>query len=218
MSVQQELFPRASVEVGYYRRTFTQFTTGGTVTDNLAVAPSDVNAYTVTAPSDSRLPDSGSYTVGPLYNLTPAAFSRVPNNLFRSTKDVGDDTRVFNGVDVNFNLRTRTGLTFQGGTSTGKVVNDWCEVRAAVPEATSAPAQPVLPRRVAVPDGVPRPGTYVIPRIDVVVSSVYQDKTNIGTDQIVSLAANYTLTAADQAAAAAQIGRPLTTTGRSRST
>ena len=33
------------------------------------------------------------------------------------------------------------------------------------------------------------------------------------TDQIVSLLANYTLTAADQAAAAAQIGRPLTTTG-----
>ena len=45
------------------------------------------------------------------------------------------------------------------------------------------------------------------------LSSVYQDKTNIGTDQIVSLAANYTMTAADQAAAAAQIGRPLTATG-----
>jgi hypothetical protein len=42
---------------------------------------------------------------------------------------------------------------------------------------------------------------------------VYQDKTNIGTDQLGSLAANYTLSAADQAAAAAQIGRPLTTTG-----
>jgi len=211
VSVQQELFARASVEVGYYRRTFTQYTTQGTVTDNLAVAPGDVNGYTVTAPGDARLPGGGSYSTGPFYNLTPTAFSRVPNNLFRSTKDVGDDTRVFNGVDVNFNVRTRTGLTFQGGTSTGKVVNDWCEVRAAVPESyllnpychVESPYQTAFRGLV----------TYVIPRIDVVVSSVYQDKTNIGTDQIVSLAANYTLTAADQAAAAAQIGRPLTTTG-----
>ena len=55
--------------------------------------------------------------------------------------------------------------------------------------------------------------SYTIPRIDVTVSSVFQDKMNVGTDQIGSLAANYTLSAADQAAAAAQIGRPLTATG-----
>src|SRR4029450_10132267 len=30
VSVQQQIFPRASVEVGYYRRSFTMFTTGGT--------------------------------------------------------------------------------------------------------------------------------------------------------------------------------------------
>ena len=55
--------------------------------------------------------------------------------------------------------------------------------------------------------------TYTIPRIDVQLSSVIQDKPNVGTDQIGSIAANYTLTAADQAAAAAQIGRPLTAAG-----
>jgi hypothetical protein len=56
--------------------------------------------------------------------------------------------------------------------------------------------------------------TYTIPGIDVVLSSVIQYKPNIGTDQLSgSLNANYTLTAADQAAAAAQIGRPLNTTG-----
>ena len=41
-SIQQEIFPRASVEVGYYRRWFTQYFTGGTVTDNLAISPNDV--------------------------------------------------------------------------------------------------------------------------------------------------------------------------------
>ena len=60
--------------------------------------------------------------------------------------------------------------------------------------------------------------TYTIPRIEVNVSSVFQDKPNISTDQLDSLAANYTLTAADSAAAAAQIGRPLTRPAPSRST
>lgn len=211
VSVQQQIFPRASVEVGYYRRTFTQFFTGGTVTDNLAVAPGDVDSYTVTAPADGRLPGGGGYTVGPLYNLTPAAFSRVPDLLTRSTRDIGDDTRVFNGVDVNINVRMTNGLTFSGGTSTGKVVNDWCAIRAAVPENyllnpychTESPFQTSF-RGLA---------TYTIPVIDLLVSGVYQDKMNVGTDQLVSLAANYTLTPADQAAAADQIGRPLTLTG-----
>ena len=39
--------------------------------------------------------------------------------------------------------------------------------------------------------------TYTIPRVDVQLSTVIQDKPNVGTDQIGSLAANYTLTAAD---------------------
>ena len=47
------------------------YTTGGTVTDNLAVAPSDVNGYTVMAPSDARLPGGGANSIGPLYNLNP---------------------------------------------------------------------------------------------------------------------------------------------------
>ena len=50
VSIQQELFPRASVEVGYHRRWFTMFTTGGSVNDNQAIGPNDVAAYTITAP------------------------------------------------------------------------------------------------------------------------------------------------------------------------
>ncbi len=70
--------------------------------------------------------------------MNPNVFGQV-EHLLKSTKDVGDDTRVFNGVDVNFNVRLRNSLTFSGGTSTGKVENDWCEIRAAVPEFGSVP-------------------------------------------------------------------------------
>jgi hypothetical protein len=208
-SVQQEIFPRASVEVGYYRRWFTQFQTGGTVNDNQLIAPSDLAAYTVTAPTDSRLPTAGQ-TVGPLYNPNTNVFGRS-DILIRSTKDIGDDTRVFNGVDVNLNIRMTTGITFSGGTSTGKVKNDWCDIRAAVPEAflLNPYCEVESPWQTSVRGLI----TYTIPRIDVNVSSVIQDKPNIGTDQLGSLAANYTLSAADLAAAQAQIGRPLNTTG-----
>jgi hypothetical protein len=137
VSVQQEIFPRASIEVGYHRRSFTMFTTGGVITDNLAVGPGDLTSFSITAPSDPRLPNGGGHQVNGLLNLTPAAFSRVQDLLIKSTKDIGDDRRVFNGVDVTFNVRNVKGVTFSGGTSTGKILNDWCDIRAAVPDRSS---------------------------------------------------------------------------------
>ena len=207
VTVQQEIFPRASLEVSYHRRWFTQFFTGGTVTDNLLVGPNDLAAMTLTAPSDPRLPGGGGYAVGPLYNLNPNVFGQT-SNLILSTKDVGDDTRVFNGFDVQMTVRAAYGLTINGGTSTGKVENDWCAIRAAVPESytlnpycqTESPWQTSVRAMVA----------YTIPRVDVLLSGVFNNKPNIGTDQIGSLAANYSVSAADQAVLAAQIGRPLT--------
>jgi hypothetical protein len=208
LSIQQEILPRATVEVGYHRRSFTMFTTGGTVTDNLSVSPNDVGTFRLTVPADSlgRLPNSGS-TIGPLYNLNPTVFGQS-NLRIRSTRDVGDDTRVFNGVDINLNVRGASGFTFSGGTSTGKVVNDWCEIRAAVPE--SYLLNPYCHVESPWLTSFRALATYTIPRIDVLLSTVVQDKPNIGTDQIASLPANYTLSAADQAASAAQLGRPLT--------
>ena len=76
VSVQQQIFPKAAVEVGYYRRSFFQFTTTS-VNDNLAVGPADLTPFFLTAPTDSRLPGGGGYKIGPLYNLTPAAFVRT---------------------------------------------------------------------------------------------------------------------------------------------
>ncbi len=84
------------------------------MTDNLNVGPNDLTPFFVTVPTDPRLPGGGGYQVGPLYNLTPAAFTRPQDLLIKSTKDVGDDTRVFNGVDVTFNVRSRQGLHLLG--------------------------------------------------------------------------------------------------------
>jgi hypothetical protein len=221
-SIQQQLFPKASVEVGYYRRSFTMFTTNGTVTDNLNVGPNDWTPFTLTV-ADSRLPGGGS-TMGPLYNLTPAAFARPQDQLIRSTKDVGDDTRVFNGVDVTFAVRNVKAFTFSGGTSTGKVVNDWCDIRAAVPEHVVAGVplslNPYCHQESPVQTSFNGLAAYIIPNIDVLISTVYRDRVilngtpnNASTDQLGgSLQANYTFTSTDATgtAIAQQIGRGLT--------
>ena len=91
------------------------------------------------------------------------------------------------------------------------MTDDWCEIRAAVPE--SYLLNPYCRNESPFLTSFRALATYTIPKIDVNLSTVFQDKPNIGTDQIVSLQATYTLTPADQAAAAAQIGRPLTTAG-----
>jgi len=224
VSVQQQLFPKASIEVGYYRRTFTQYTTGGTVTDNLNVGPNDVTPYFLTVPSDPRLPGGGGFQVGPLFNLTPTAFARPQDLRVKSTKDVGDDTRVFNGVDVTFNVRSVKGFTFSGGTSTGKVVNDWCAIRAAVPEHTilgvSLTLNPYCHVESPFQTSFNGLASYVVPKIDVLISGVYRDRpilngtpNNASTDQLGgSLPANLTFTATDAfgTAIAQQIGRGLT--------
>jgi len=190
------------------------FTTGGTTTDNLAISPANLASYTITAPRDPRLPGGGGYTIGPLYDINPNVFGQS-DLLAQSTKKVGDDTRLFNGVDATFNVRNVKGVTFQGGTSTGKVTNDFCDIRSAVPEATvgfgiSLLTMPFCHQESPWQTSFNALVTYTIPRVDVIVSSVFQDKPNISVDQLGSLAANYTLSAEDLAAAAAQIGRPLT--------
>jgi hypothetical protein len=209
LSVQQEIFPRASVEVAYHRRAFSMFTTGGTVTDNLAIAPSDVAEFSLTAPTDPRLPGGGGYAIDGLYNVSTNVFGQS-NLLILSTEDVGDDSRVYDGVEVTVNVRSVGGLTFNGSITTSKVSDDWCEIRAAVPE--SYLLNPYCDIESPWQTGFGGLVTYTVPRIDVLLSGVYADRAAFGTNQITSLPATYTLTAADQADVAGQIGRALTGT------
>lgn len=175
-SVQQEVAPRVSVEVGYYRRWWQHFTD---VTDNLLTTASDYNRFTVTAPADARLPGGGGYAVGPLFDITPSLFGRTfTDGRFSSNIDeiehYGNYIRNWNGVDVNVSARLRGGLTLQGGTSTGKLRTDTCEIRGNVPEYGGGTltnpfcnvVQPFLTQVKAI-------GTYVVPKIDVLFSGTF---------------------------------------------
>src|SRR4029450_8411766 len=77
VSVQHQLRSNVSAEVGYFRRWYGNFL----VTDNLAVAPTDFESFSVVAPSDSRLPGGGAQRIGGLYDVVPTRFGQTNNLL-----------------------------------------------------------------------------------------------------------------------------------------
>ena len=86
-SVQHEVAPRTSVEVGYYRRWFQGFT----VTDNLASTPADYALYTFTAPTHPNLPGGGGYAVT---SFNPRTNFSAATNYTTFTSDYGDQYQV----------------------------------------------------------------------------------------------------------------------------
>jgi hypothetical protein len=128
-SVQHELLPRVSMEVGYFRRWFGNFQ----VTDNLRTEASDYTQFSITAPADSRLPNGGGYTLAGLYNVVPSKFGQVLNYNTLSDK-YGTQTEHWNGLDITVNARLQGNAMVSGGVSTGKRTTDNCEVVAKLPE------------------------------------------------------------------------------------
>jgi len=199
--IQHELMPRMSLDVGYFRRTYGNFT----VTDNTLTGVSDYTQFDITAPIDSRLPDGGGYTVGGLYNLNPNKVGQV-NNLFTLASNYGNYREAWNGVDVNLSLRLGKGTILQGGTSTGRTSLDVCDLRAQLPELTVTAPYVVGPTS---PDcNVPGEfqtqvkflGTYAVPKVDVQIAATYRSLPGV------NVVSNYVATNAD---VIPSLGRPL---------
>jgi hypothetical protein len=175
-SIQQQLAPRVSVEVGYFRRWLGNFT----ATDNLAVTAADFTPFSVTAPSDSRLPGGGGYAVGGLYNVVPTKFGQTSNNI-TDAANFGDQYQKYNGVLINISARNMKGLTIQGGVNTGKTVNDYCSNRAQLPElsvgiagATTSPLNPFCHVDPGVITKANAIASYIIPKVDVLIASTFR--------------------------------------------
>jgi hypothetical protein len=210
VSVQQEVLPRVSVEVGFFHREFFGFT----VTDNLAIGPENYDKFTLTAPSDSRLPDGGGYTVGPIFDLNTPSLAGVTRNYITYSDNYGDQYQRFNGIDVNISARPRNGLTAQGGLSFGKGVSDNCEVRDKVPEIALVGGvwNPYCHVETTMLPQYKSLASYIVPKVDVQISATFTSKPGVnlsgfGTPQQGgAFQANYVVPGPT---AAAILGRPL---------
>ena len=224
--MQQEIAPQIAVEASYNRRVWSNFF----VTHNRALTPADYDEVTLTAPRNPALPNGGGYPVTFLTRNTRSALGAA-DSYYTTTDDYGDETHYWHGVDLSFNARTRWGLVVQGGTSTGRGVNDTCDMLTARFGRPSAPTLRCRPPSTipaaGIVDGqrscdVAEPwltsvrglGSYTVPKVDVLVSAIFRSQANAQPGMVnvatngASRTATYRMTAAQFLAAT---GRPLAT-------
>jgi hypothetical protein len=165
-SVQHELAPRLGLDVGYFRRWYGNFL----VTQNRARTAADYQPYQVTAPVDSRLPDGGGYVVSDLYDVVQAKAGSV-DNYTTFARDFGKQTEHWNGVDVSVNARLESGLTMQGGLSTGRTSTNNCDV---VGKTGNNPSPLYCDNVQNFLTQVKMLATYTVPRVDLQLAATLQ--------------------------------------------
>jgi hypothetical protein len=126
LGVQQELRPGLGVSVTYFRTTTGNFT----VTNNLAVSPSDFTPYCVTAPTDPRLGSVNGTQVCGLYNVNPNKFGQTNNLIELNSKAGVTPINQYDGIDASVNARFGKGGLLSGGFSTSETVLDNCAVNS----------------------------------------------------------------------------------------
>ena len=181
-SIQQEVLPRVSVEVGYNRRWLVNFP----VTDNRAVTVADFGTFSVTVPDDPRLPNAGQ-TIAGLYNVNNNKFGLL-DNFTTLAENYGGQSQMYNGFLLNASARPTSNLRLQFGLNLGNTSFDTCELRAALPE--SAPLDPYCAYSTGLQTRITGLAVYLVPVVDVSVSSTFR------SDQGEQLAANRTFTSA----------------------
>jgi hypothetical protein len=200
VTVQHEILPRVSLEVGYARRWLQNFT----VTDNQLTTLADYGRFSITAPADDRLPNGGGYVITDLFNVNPDKSGQTSN--YRTyAPNYGKQYSIYNGVELSVQARLRGGLQLQAGSSTGETVTDNCEIRAKVPEISLL--DPFCHNAPGITTRATGAATYTIPRIDVLLGATFQ------SSPAGSLSAEWQITAAGApaqwAAIQQQLGRPL---------
>jgi hypothetical protein len=198
-SVQHEVLPRVSVDVGYNRRWWGNFF----ATVNTLVDASDYDTWNVPLPDHPDLPGGG--TVASFVAITPAAAARGARNLqTKETNFAPERTAYWHGLDYTATARLSGGVTLQGGGSTGRGVRDTCDLWRARPDLAFTTGNSPVAQRLDACD-VSEPwltsvrglASYRIPRVDVLVSSTVRSTTTTASGNVASngsaLEANYQL-------------------------
>jgi hypothetical protein len=190
IGVQQEILPRTSIEISYNRRWFNNFF----VFKNTLLNPGDFSAQTISAPLNASLPGGGGYPM--TYEVLNPGVPTNIQDLYTSANNYGGEKVYWHGVDITISSRMHNGFTFQGGTSTGRGVTDFCALAAQVPEflnpaltnagagaLASTPYQPTSSCHVAENWLTQFRGlaSYQIPKVDVLFSAIVQSKPNAST-------------------------------------
>ena len=127
IGVQHEVVPGVALDVGFFRRSYTNFS----ATQNLLVNGSNYDPYCVSVVQDARLPGGGGNELCGLFDIDPA-FRGRSERFTTNVEQFGKQIEVYKGIDVNVNGRFADGVLIGGGLSTGSILRDNCEVVAAL--------------------------------------------------------------------------------------
>jgi hypothetical protein len=108
--------------------------------------------------------------------VSPTLFGQT-NNLITLSDNYGSQTQHWNSVEVNFTARVRQGLTFQGGTSTGRLTTDNCAITAQLPETTISATGARNPYCHVEPPFLTQfkaLASYTVPKVDVQIGGTMQ--------------------------------------------
>ena len=164
----------------------------------------DFDTFCITAPVDSRLPNSGQQVCG-LYDIKPAAFGLVQNQVTQAS-NYGKQTQIYNGIDATVNMRFAGEGLLSGGLSVGRTVSDTCYLSdkpsmtpTAIPNSVGLPTTSTISRDSAFCNTTPpwSQGTqvkfmavYPLPW-EIQTSAIYQNSSGV------PITATYTATNAE---------------------
>ena len=188
VAAQHELNQGLSVTAGVFWRWFGNFlvtdNTSGTVADygKFSVTPGLIPASPPSAGGES-LPDDKN--TGDFYAINPGV---VVNNVTGLSTTMFPDSNVYDrwfGYDLTANMRLRSGVTLQGGLSTGHQTTDFCDVQdpakagnnALVEMLTNANGLTSLTTCHMEQNWLPQVkflGSYTIPKIEVQLGASFQ--------------------------------------------
>jgi hypothetical protein len=188
--------------VGYNRRWWGNHF----VTVNTLVGPNDFDTFSVPIPNHADLPGAGGNAT--FVAIKADAAARGSQNFqTKETNFAPARTAYWHGFDYSANARMSSGLTLQGGASTGRGVRNTCELWAARPDLQQiipALSTTGTPQRTDACD-VTEPwmttfrglASYRLPKVDVLVSSIFRSVRTTASGDVASngtaLAANYQL-------------------------
>ncbi len=167
VTLQQEVLPRVSAQVGYNHRTFHGFFVTQDINRNIAT---DYASYTITAPKDPRLPDGGGYPLTVYVNTTTGAAQNFLTPEATYSPSGEEHQAYYDGVNFDVNARLRGGLFGSIGTQTGRRVDDRCEVQPFLTGGGGPNPRNCLddnPWQTTI-RGL---ASYTVPKIDVLVSA-----------------------------------------------
>ena len=182
--VQHELASNVSLDVTYFRRWFGNFPMAA----DLATTPADFDRYSVTAPTHPDLPGGGGYVIDDLYDIKPEVFGRPVDPLITLSREFGTQTDQWQGADFVLNARPGQGMFFQGGISTGRRIEDNCDIVTNVSMLAVStrgalnanerltPSTQHCHREEPLSTRFKGYGAYTIPRVDVQFVATYQNR------------------------------------------